>query len=779
MVGHLSISDASVVEGNSGTRNLVFTVTRTGDASGAASVEYGVDLDGTAASSDLAPGAVLSGTVDFAAGETTKTISVAVKGDTVIEANESLSVHLYPLSGDVVVDDGDAIGTIVNDDFLPSHISISDASVVEGNSGTSNLVFTVTRTGGTSAAASVEYGVDLDGTAASSDLAPGAVLSGTVDFAAGETTKTISVAVKGDTTVEANETLSAHLYALSENAIVDDGDAIGTIVNDDVLPSHISISDASVVEGNSGTSNLVFTVTRTGGTSAAASVEYGVDLDGTAASSDLAPGAVLSGTVDFAAGETTKTISVAVKGDTTVEANETLSAHLYALSENAIVDDGDAIGTIVNDDVLPGHLSISDASVVEGNSGTSNLVFTVTRSGNTTGAASVEYGVDLDGTAASSDLAPGAVLSGTLDFAAGETTKTISVAVKGDTTVEANETLSAHLFPLSANLVIDDGDATGTIVNDDFPNQAPVAHNDSAAVNEDATSANLWTSLLANDTDPEGQPLSISAVNTSGTLGHVVFDAAHQSLQYVADADAFDALAPGATATDHFSYTVTDAGGLTSTATVTVTVTGVADGVVRIGTIGNDTLNGTAGEDTLWGSLGNDTLNGLGGHDLLDGSLGNDVLNGGDGNDKLYGGLGKDELHGGTGNDALYGGLGNDKLWGDAGADSFHFSWLEGNDTIYDFNTSQDQIVLDDGVRVTGTQVKDVNHDGVNDLVLKFSLGGSATLLGVSNASQVHIVEGDSSLDHLSGLAGLLDADGALSGTLSHHVTSMDLAHGF
>ncbi|WP_163484962.1 Ig-like domain-containing protein, partial [Escherichia coli] len=67
--------------------------------------------------------------------------------------------------------------------------------------------------------------------------------------------------------------------------------------------------------------------------------------------------------------------------------------------------------------------------------------------------------------------------------------------------------------------------------------------------------------------------------NTTGTLGHVVFDPAHQTLQYVADADAFDALAPGATATDSFTYTVTDAGGLTSTATVTVTVTGIADGV--------------------------------------------------------------------------------------------------------------------------------------------------------------------------------------------------------
>ena len=541
---------------------------------------------------------------------------------------------------------------------------------------------------------------------------------------------------------------------------------------------HLSISDASVIEGDSGTRNLVFTVTRTGDASTAASVEYGVELDGSASANDLAPGAALAGVVDFAAGETTKTITIPVKGDTQVEANETLSVHLYPLSANVIVDRDTATGTIVNDDVLPSHVSIGDTSVVEGNSGTSNLVFTVTRTGGIDAAASVEYGVELDGSASANDLAPGAALAGVVDFAAGETTKTITIPVKGDTQVEANETLSVHLYPLSANVIVDRDTATGTIVNDDYPNQAPVAHADTAAVNEDATTPNLWATLLANDTDPEGQPLSISAVNTTGTLGHVVFDPTHQTLQYVADADAFDALAPGATATDSFTYTVTDAGGLTSTATVTVTVTRIADGVVRVGTIHNDTLYGTSGEDALYGGLGNDTLYGLDGHDVLDGGLGNDTLYGGDGNDTLYGGAGKDQLYGGAGNDALYGGLGNDQLWGGTGADSFHFSWFGGRDTIYDFDTSQDRIVLDDGVTVTGTKVTDVNHDGINDLVLKLSLGGSAVLLGVSDPSKVQIVTGDSCFDSLSALAGKLDADGTLASGFSH-AAPIDLAHGF
>ncbi len=133
-----------------------------------------------------------------------------------------------------------------------------------------------------------------------------------------------------------------------------------------------------------------------------------------------------------------------------------------------------------------------------------------------------------------------------------------------------------------------------TIVVDDV-NEAPVATADAVAVDEDATTANLWSTLLGNDRDPDtGQTLSIVKVDTSDTLGSVIFDAATQTLKYVADHDAFDALATGASQVDRFTYTVSDGNGLTSTASVAVTVTGIADGVVRTGSIFSDTLTGTA-----------------------------------------------------------------------------------------------------------------------------------------------------------------------------------------
>jgi hypothetical protein len=298
-------------------------------------------------------------------------------------------------------------------------------------------------------------------------------------------------------------------------------------------------------------------------------------------------------------------------------------------------------------------------------------------------------------------------------------------------------------------------------------NEAPVATHDSAAVNEDATSGDLYSALLANDSDPDAAAeLSISAVDTSGTLGTVNFDPVHHTLTYSADNDLFDALAPGQTYIDHFNYTVTDQGGLTSTASVDVTVTGLDDGISLRGGAGADTLTGTAGEDQLIGDRGNDSLFGLGGHDILDGGQGDDKVYGGDGNDHLYGGAGNDALDGGSGADQLFGGPGDDVLVGGSGADSFHFGASGGSDVVLDFNTAQDALVLDDGVTVLRSKVQDVNHDGIQDLFLNLSQGGSVALLGITELNAVHF--GTSSVASNVQTSGIIGIDVDLVGHNLH-----------
>lgn len=294
--------------------------------------------------------------------------------------------------------------------------------------------------------------------------------------------------------------------------------------------------------------------------------------------------------------------------------------------------------------------------------------------------------------------------------------------------ISANATFDYEAGPTSFAIVVSVSDQDGksfqqgfTIVVDNV-NEAPHAVADSVAVNEDATTANLWTTLLGNDTDPDaGTVLGITAVNTSGMLGSVLFDPATQSLRFVADADFYDTLAPGASATTSFSYTATDAGGLSSTATVTVTVTGIADGIALNGGNGVDNLTGTGGEDKLSGGKGDDTLAGLDGHDVLDG------------------GQGSDTLRGGAGNDLLIGGQGDDFLFGGSGKDVFVIGKATGSDTVFDFSALDDRIAIVDGQPLKGFQFTDANGDGQLDMVISTGQGGKITLLGVSDPGSVHI----------------------------------------
>jgi|GEM_PF-356616 len=178
-----------------------------------------------------------------------------------------------------------------------------------------------------------------------------------------------------------------------------------------------------------------------------------------------------SGTLTFAPGETQKTVTVLVTRDTTAEANETFQLKLSSPT-NATLTKATATGTIVDDDtavtpppVTPPvpSLSVSSGRVNEGNTGTSALTFTVSLSAASAQQVSVQYSTT-DGTATAGSDYTAAI--GTLTFAAGELTKTITVSVAGDTAVETDETLIVKLGTVLA-ATIASGTGTGTIVNDD------------------------------------------------------------------------------------------------------------------------------------------------------------------------------------------------------------------------------------------------------------------------------------------------------------------------
>jgi hypothetical protein len=236
-------------------------------------------------------------------------------------------------------------------------------------------------------------------------------------------------------------------------------------------------------------------------------------------------------------------------------------------------------------------------------------------------------------------------------------------------------------------------------------NLPPVAVDDSATTAKNTAVSIQVNILLANDTDPDSNPLSITGVSNA-TNGTAVLNNNGTASN---TADDFIVFTPttGFSGNGSFNYTLSD-GSLTDTGNVTVAV-----GTNLSGGNGDDLLNGTAGNDNLSGGNGQDTLNGDAGNDTLAGGNGGDILNGGDGNDLLQGddsdystngkdilngGAGNDILNGGNGKDDLTGGTGNDILTGGSGSDTFIFAPLDGTDTITDFNDGLDYIGLSGGL---------------------------------------------------------------------------------
>ncbi|TAE02807.1 MAG: DUF4347 domain-containing protein, partial [Oscillatoriales cyanobacterium] len=206
----------SLTEGNSGTKPVTFTVTRSGGTGVASTVNYaiaGTATNGADYNNINAAGAnSATGAIAFAANETTKTISVDVLGETLVEPDETITVTLSnpnltaaPESSTITANT--ATATITNDDT--PLISINNVVVTEGNTGTVNATFTASLSAVSNLPVTVNYAT-ADGTATTADSDYTAA-TGSVSFAAGETTKTIAVAVNGDAKLETDETFNVNL----------------------------------------------------------------------------------------------------------------------------------------------------------------------------------------------------------------------------------------------------------------------------------------------------------------------------------------------------------------------------------------------------------------------------------------------------------------------------------------------------------------------------------------------------------------------------------------
>jgi large repetitive protein len=457
-----TIGNVTVAEGNSGVVAANFPVQLSGPSGKDITVRYSTG-DGTAtAPGDYTPASNQAITIQ--AGKTAGTITVNVSGDSIPEAGDQFFfVNLTSAENATLGATTQGRGTITDDDVAPS-ASINDVAVTEGNVGTTNAVFTVSLSATAPGPIQIRYSTANGSASAPSDYV--AATNATLNIAAGATSGQITIAVNGDTLPEgtgdpAAEDFFVDLVSATGASISSDSRGTARINDDDTIGAP-TLSPASVIEGNSGTANLVFNVTiPPRGTSVTFNWNT---IEGTATASGLQPdysaaSSVGSRTYGPSVTATNDTIVLGVLGDTLDEPNETLTLRLTRPGAQPVT----ALGTITNDD-NNSKLSINDATADE----PGTMKFTVTVAPASGRAVSVSWAT-ADGTAtAPADYASG---SGQLTFAAGETTKTIDIAVAGDAVNEENETLKVSLsnptgVPL-ANLIDDVGD--GTIVDKNAP----------------------------------------------------------------------------------------------------------------------------------------------------------------------------------------------------------------------------------------------------------------------------------------------------------------------
>ena len=497
---NLSIEGITVNEGD-----LVATLTVFLEpaATGLVAVEFETADGSATAPADYE---AFSGNLLFAAGQTTQTIGVKLMDDALPEGDEIFTVALFNALGGAVIDPiaGTAEVTIVDNEVLHT-ISVTDVTVGEGD-GVAKV--TVHISPPATGLAAVQYAT-ADGTAtAPADYTP---ITGQLLIVTGETTRTLEIPITDDTLDEPEETFTLSL-SNAAGAVIDPGSGTATVtIFDNDLPSTLCIGtlpavpaalDAELLlyetapiflratQGSFSSCNPLVAVGEASGSVTLAifleppsaglvAVEYAT-VDGTAvAPADYGAG---SGTVLFAAGETTKLVNININNDAEQEGPESFTVVLSNPLGNAAIspDAGFATVMIEDDDSVStfsiGHLTVGEADGV--------ATLTVSLVPAAAGLAAVEYETRFSSAVSPDDYT---AASGTLLFAAGETAKTIDVTIVNDAVVEPEEDFMVVLFnPLGAVISLTADTAVVTIIDDDAT-AAPTLSIDSAHVTQGTT----------------------------------------------------------------------------------------------------------------------------------------------------------------------------------------------------------------------------------------------------------------------------------------------------
>ena len=461
----VTVGDAIAIEGNTWDHQKVVTFVAELDRAlpydEAAIVEYETE-SGQATFGAATQGSdfeAARGTIAFFDGATRTTFTVSIAEDTIPEFDETFRLQLeYPYDNtptNVVLAATEVTGTISNDDGIA--LTIPDTSAAEGSSGgTKTMNVTVSL----SAPAPSDVTFDWRATSGGSVPASGSDFAGSGQgrITKGAWSTTLPVTLKGDTTVESNETFLITLTNVSGGSLTSvDSQGTETITNDD--GATVSASSVTVQEGNEGTTLATTKVSLSSAAASEVIVNYET-LAVTAQSDDFEP--TKSSQVTIPAGSTYAYVSVAVYGDTAIESSQYFTLRFTAATGATVYTPTVQVNIIDDDGVR-----IGDAEPVgePDDEGYQSVYFPVTVSPKPTADLLVAYETE-QGTAGTSDYYSS---SGKTGCSTNGMCSGIYAAVKADDAIEDDETFLMEIYPDNSTPygIIQTDEAKGTILAND------------------------------------------------------------------------------------------------------------------------------------------------------------------------------------------------------------------------------------------------------------------------------------------------------------------------
>ena len=391
----------------------------------------------------------------------------AIYNDTDPEPTEAFKFKLIIVPDDYpdgwIIESDTPTRTVVikDDDGGPGSGAITAAvgatSITEGDTGTTNMEFTINLTGApASGYETIEYEVTAGTATTGVDFTP---ITGTATFAPNATMTTVMVPVIGDYHVEADETVTIDLSEPAGLTLTGTS-ATGTITNDDD-PSVVSILPTSIAEGATGP--ITISMTNPTGHTCTANISTS-DI-----SADAGDYTALVNAPVTLAGVTTNTIDLVTAADAD-GVDETLSADFILNLNNDCVYGTHPATITITEPPPPGTITatVAAVAVIEGNTATTNMDFVVTLSEPALGGETIDYAT-ANGTATTADN-DYTNTSGSHTFDIGDTEYTITVPINGDYRVEGDETVTLTVSNATGlTLTPNPATAAGTITNDDDP----------------------------------------------------------------------------------------------------------------------------------------------------------------------------------------------------------------------------------------------------------------------------------------------------------------------